>query len=364
MKMTEGERKLHKEIVQFASCCERSCVEAEQCVDEVQRIARSVIPNATAHLFGSQAAGLALEDSDIDIVVLSPDIPDCRDEPSSKFTVIKYMGIIAEAIHAVNPGAKIHVEQMISNASVPILKCITVTGRKCDLSFGVQGGLQAAAFMKSEVETTPAIRPTLLILKQLLKEKDLNEVYRGGVSSYGLFHMVLSYFSTFYGNGMLGVKKAKEQPRREMLVGGQFPYFRNTIDGPTARDYNCKDDTCQTGSGKGVSEKEDAEEWGGVCLGRSLLDILEMYGADFDARTLAVHAKRGLIPKSSTRLEVDRRDVGKARLSVVDLMDPTHDVASGSFNTALVLTAFTAARTALLAGLCLFAFAKIGTLCL
>ena len=303
-----------------------------------------MIPNASAHLFGSQAAGLALPDSDIDIVVLSPEIPDCRVEPDSKFTVIKFMRLVAEAIDAVNPGANIHVEQMISNASVPILKCITQSGRKCDLSFGVQGGLHAAKLMKSEVEATPAVRPILLILKQLLKEKDLNEVYRGGVSSYGLFHMVLCYFSTV--NGKVGnghpTSEIKKSTQKVVVGDGQYPYFSNVSD---------KSSSCECDAEVDVTMKQEVSKgWAGVCLGRSLLGILKMYGTDLDSRTMAVHARRGLVPKAATRLEVDRRDVGKARLAVVDLLDATHDVASGSFNTPLVLSALAAARSALVSG--------------
>ena len=326
--MSTSEQILHKEIEQFAKYCENGCSEISECVDAVGAIARTVIPKASAHLFGSQAAGLALRDSDIDIVVLSPELSDVRVDPMCKPTVIKYMTLVAQAIGE-DCKRTIQVEQFISQASVPILKCVTRGGIKCDLSFGVEGGMHAAALMKAEVESNPAVRPISLVLKQLLKERDLNEVYRGGISSYGLFHMVLAYFST--------VNSTKNKPKSEQkikLAGGDFPYFTNIADGF----MNSKGSECR---GKLLE----------VCLGKCLLEFLEMYGSGFDARNYAVHARRGLVPKTATRLEVDRRDVGKVRLAVVDLMDPTNDVAKGSFNTPLVLNAFAVALTGLHAGL-------------
>jgi DNA polymerase sigma len=357
LKRPEAMQIFHDEIVNFAETCDKSCAEALRCVRDVQRIASTIVSDAKVHLFGSQAAGLALSDSDIDIVVLSLSLPDVRADPSKKNNIVKFMQRMAEAIDSIEPKSMIHIEQMITKAAVPILKCITRSGRKCDLSFGVEGGLRAASLMKTEVQACPAIRPILLVLKQLLKEQDLNEVYRGGISSYGLFHMVLSYFSTRRqkpGNPDKVGGKDPESGHVVRVTDGSFPYFRKLAEGESPERTKLPGGSSDKDSDSDDPQPPHAEPaaslYEGVCLGQALLDVLERYGMGFDAVALAVHARRGLVPKAATRLEADRRDVGKQRFAVVDLLEPTHDVTSGSFNTALVIHAFTAARRALEAG--------------
>lgn len=44
----------------------------EACLAAVERQARELLPDIRAHLFGSQAVGLAIPGSDIDMVLLSP----------------------------------------------------------------------------------------------------------------------------------------------------------------------------------------------------------------------------------------------------------------------------------------------------
>jgi DNA polymerase sigma len=43
------------------------------------------------------------------------------------------------------------------------------------------------------VRRLPPLRPLLLVLKALLREAGLNEVFSGGLSSYSLFSMVLAH---------------------------------------------------------------------------------------------------------------------------------------------------------------------------
>jgi DNA polymerase sigma len=62
----------------------------------------------------------------------------------------------------------------------------------------------------------------VLVLKQLLKDWDLNEVYSGGLSSYSLFHLVLSFLSALRN----AVASAPVANSSYVTVGNtQFPYF-------------------------------------------------------------------------------------------------------------------------------------------
>lgn len=66
---------------------------------------------------------------------------------------------------------------------------------KTDISIGVKNAADAVGLICQYVSRTPIVRPLVLVLKALLKEKNLNEVYTGGISSYVLFNLVCSSFS-------------------------------------------------------------------------------------------------------------------------------------------------------------------------
>lgn len=48
--------------------------------------------------------------------------------------------------------------------------------------------------MKNWLDNYPYAQKILVLLKNLLAKFDLNENYRGGIGSYCLFVMILSYF--------------------------------------------------------------------------------------------------------------------------------------------------------------------------
>ena len=85
---------------------------------------------------------------------------------------------------------------MILNARIPIIKCCNKSGRLCDISFGTTSGLSSVRVVREKVAEYPHLRPILLVLKQYLKSQNLNEPHSGGLSSYALFHMILSLLNT------------------------------------------------------------------------------------------------------------------------------------------------------------------------
>ena len=80
-------------------------------------------------------------------------------------------------------------------ARVPILKatCKT-TGINVDISVNRQNGYQAANLIRKIISKYPILYPVIIILKILLKSKNLNEACSGGMSSFLLFHLVFFFF--------------------------------------------------------------------------------------------------------------------------------------------------------------------------
>ncbi len=54
-------------------------------------------------------------------------------------------------------------------------------------------GIRAAQIMSQLLLTYPIIRPTVMIIKYILRKKGLNEPYTGGIGSFVIFNMVYSY---------------------------------------------------------------------------------------------------------------------------------------------------------------------------
>jgi non-canonical poly(A) RNA polymerase PAPD5/7 len=60
-------------------------------------------------------------------------------------------------------------------------------------SFDMDGGPQAADFIKDYVKKFPALRHLCMILKVFLHQRELNEVYTGGIGSYALLTMLITH---------------------------------------------------------------------------------------------------------------------------------------------------------------------------
>nr|XP_060505756.1 terminal nucleotidyltransferase 4B [Panthera onca] len=77
---------------------------------------------------------------------------------------------------------------------VPIIKLTdSFTEVKVDISFNVQNGVRAADLIKDFTKKYPVLPYLVLVLKQFLLQRDLNEVFTGGIGSYSLFLMAVSF---------------------------------------------------------------------------------------------------------------------------------------------------------------------------
>jgi DNA polymerase sigma len=87
----------------------------------------------------------------------------------------------------------------LRNAQVPVVKMLT-----CEAHGGFpvdvtahdprHQGLECVKLVRSLVDKYPALKPIVLVLKQLLNLTGLSDPYMGGLSSYGLVVMIVGYF--------------------------------------------------------------------------------------------------------------------------------------------------------------------------
>lgn len=174
---------LHKEIVDFCDFLsptqeeQASRAEAVRCVFDVIKY---IWPNCKVEVFGSFRTGLYLPTSDIDVVILGSGLKSPQIGLNALSRALSQKGVAKKI-------------QVIAKARVPIVKFVEKrSGVAFDISFDVNGGPIAAEFIKNAISKWPELRPLCLVLKVFLQQRELNEVYSGGISSYALLAMLMA----------------------------------------------------------------------------------------------------------------------------------------------------------------------------
>ncbi|GMH24954.1 hypothetical protein Nepgr_026797 [Nepenthes gracilis] len=174
---------LHKEILDF--CDFLSPTPEEQAVRKaaiecVFDVIKYIWPNCWVEVFGSFKTGLYLPSSDIDVVILGSNIRTAQIGLQALSRALSQRGLAKKI-------------QVIGKARVPIIKFIEKkSGVAFDVSFDVENGPIAADYIKDAVLKIPPLRPLCLILKVFLQQRELNEVYSGGIGSYALLAMLIA----------------------------------------------------------------------------------------------------------------------------------------------------------------------------
>lgn len=67
------------------------------------------------------------------------------------------------------------------------------TDFKVDISINQPNGLRSSKITRSYLERFPGAKELCLVLKFYLEQNSINEVYNGGLGSYSLLIMVVSF---------------------------------------------------------------------------------------------------------------------------------------------------------------------------
>ncbi|KAK7244308.1 hypothetical protein RIF29_39128 [Crotalaria pallida] len=174
---------LHKEIVDFSEFLSPTLEEKaarDTAVESVFGVIKHIWPHCQVEVFGSFRTGLYLPTSDIDVVILGAGLPNPQMGLNALSRALSQKGIAKKI-------------QVIGKARVPIIKFVEKrSGVAFDISFDIDSGPKAAEYIQEAVAKWPPLRPLSLILKVFLQQRDLNEVYSGGISSYALLAMLMA----------------------------------------------------------------------------------------------------------------------------------------------------------------------------
>jgi len=263
--------RLHQEIMDFTQYISPTEAEHETrlyIIDRISTVIMNLWPCATVKIFGSFETQLYLPTSDIDMVVLF-EWPKDAPPPLHRLASEIEKAHIAEQI------------KILDKARVPIIKVKeSVVGFDVDISFNIKNGIEAAELIKEKLIDFPAVKPLAFVIKQFLLQRNLNEVFTGGLSSYSVVCLIISFLQ-------------------------MHPKLRPE------------------------TKKGEAN------LGVLLIQFFELYGKKFNYKNVAISIRdSGSYYKKMFPTNL---------LSIEDPQDPGNDITSSSFNFSYVKSLFEAA---------------------
>jgi DNA polymerase sigma len=94
--------------------------------------------------------------------------------------------------------------KVITTAKVPIIKFQEVKSH-CfiDIAFEVNTGIENTRIVQSFLAQYPLLRPLTLVIKYYLKQNNLNDTWSGGIGSYTLVLLIISYLQNYSSSGGL-----------------------------------------------------------------------------------------------------------------------------------------------------------------
>jgi len=235
---------LHLEILDFSNWIKPTNEEyimRYDVVNRVESVIKHVFPSAQVEIFGSFQTCLYLPTSDIDMVVLNVDLSNLKENPFYKLQNALIEHGVAEALSM----------KVIDRATVPIVKMRDMlTDIKVDISFNMKTGVESVSLIKEFIREFPALKPLVLLLKQFLLQRDMNEVWTGGISSYGLILMTINF-----------LQMREQQEKLDLgqllieffdLYGHKFNYNKCTIRVKDGGSYIKKEEMQQQMEGRGI----------------------------------------------------------------------------------------------------------------
>ncbi|OQS05488.1 hypothetical protein THRCLA_02385 [Thraustotheca clavata] len=262
------QQRLHAEIQAFADHTTASLDEARihRVLAHLQAIACSVWPRVDVEPYGSFTTKLNGPSSDVDVVVgYLGDAPPVIVPPFD-------VELLANAI-SLYPSERISFTNMqaLPHANIPLLKVVVTiepdVSIPLDITFWNPNhfGLASAALSTQLCNELPGLREVTLVLKYFLSKRGMNDVYRGGLSSYGLLLMVAHVMLL-------------HQPKAELSMQD----IENPVIASSIVEWQQR-----RGTHIGMEVTSRATKTSSS-LGKLFMDVLQYYGNDFQPEVDAV----------------------------------------------------------------------------
>ena len=165
-------------------------------IKNVQDSVNKSIPDYEVNLYGSHATNLCLPWSDLDVVLI---------KKNKKYENVNYINLerdnsalLSSLFEDIRNEPWVKESKLISKTAVPIIKLIAIekfNNMSIDISIQDEQhfGLKCVELVKSLLKEYQSLKPLVLAIKNILKRANLNDPYKGGISSYGLILMIVFF---------------------------------------------------------------------------------------------------------------------------------------------------------------------------
>eukprot|EP00375_Theileria_parva_P002201 XP_764878.1 hypothetical protein [Theileria parva strain Muguga] len=169
---------LHR-LLQWLTPTEEEKLAKEQVLLQLEIVVNALFPHGKLKVFGSYVTGLSLPGADIDVCIQSDGDQLC---------------ILNMVVYALNRLGLVHSFECIYNTTVPVVKLVDKrTGVRLDLSVYNDSAFKTTKFIQEMCLKYKYMQPLILLIKLFLQSRSLGDTYFGGVGSYLLYCMVLSF---------------------------------------------------------------------------------------------------------------------------------------------------------------------------
>ena len=288
---------LHEEICDFYEYMKPRPSEVQMRSDVILRTMSIILsrwPQAKVQVFGSFCTTLFLPTGDIDLVVHG----EWAATPlfSLEEDLRRHNVAIDESI------------MVIDKTTVPIIKFIDkLTEVRVDISFNQESGCKSALLIQKYIEEYPFLPKLVFVLKQFLYERNLHEVYIGGISSYSLILLLVSFLqrharqAATESNPNLGVLLIEFFE----LYGRNFNYMKTGITVVNGGSYFAKEEKVGSSTAKNsllyiVDPSNEPENAAGGCFG--LWQVKQAFDQAFCSLHSAVLSRENPVPKRASLL--------------------------------------------------------------
>lgn len=169
------------------------------------------------HIYGSYASGLSLPTSDVDFLLEFEEGEEAKYHFDLLEEIFRQSSVFQEV-------------KYIKTAQIPVMKLTTSAVYdffKIDITIKDMNhyGLNCVDFVKKILQYYEPLKPILLVIKHLLNKVQLNDPYKGGLSSYGLILMILAFFQQLQ---LLDKYEADKNHYGQLLI--KFLHFYSSFD--------------------------------------------------------------------------------------------------------------------------------------
>eukprot|EP00898_Chlorokybus_atmophyticus_P004171 jgi/Chlat1/4755/Chrsp308S04724 len=261
----------------------------QQFVQHVQQLVYQEWPGVRLHPFGSYANGFTVKNSDVDLCL------EVEDEETAKADHVTRLADILE-----RNGMKD--VQALTHARVPIVKFKDPqSGVACDICVNNLLAVANTRLLYTYASLDPRLKQLALIVKHWAKRRQINETYRGTLSSYAYVLMCI-YFLQTRQPPVLPCLQAMEATCQGEANGVPYKYFDQ------------------------VDQLKDFGHRNTETLGTLLVEFYRYWAREHDYNNHVISVRTGGPIRKEDKNWTKRVGVDRHLICIEDPFDTTHDL--------------------------------------